>query len=144
MTLSKSKPPTKPRYDWAPIVEAAIQNPGEWIREDDPLRPSTNAHQIRRGSPLIFEPNGAFDAVNRKDGLYVRYLGVPIKPWTYYDDERDFATIERTFDPDRFPDDTPQSFIDRAELHTPRKFLKRERKARGATFSTSDPERGTL
>lgn len=113
-------------YDWTLIAEAAVQNPGEWICEDGE-RPSTTAHSIRRGTPSIFDPPGAFDAVTRKDGLYVRYLGVPLRAWIYYDDARDFLSIERTIDPERFPEGTPDRFVDFAELHTPKKAIKRER-----------------
>lgn len=131
MTLTKKTLPTKSRYDWTLLAEAAVQNPGEWICEDDEDRPATNGHQIRRGTPAAFDPPGAFDAVRRADGTYVRYLGVPIRPWVFWEDDRDFASIERTIDPERFPEGTPARFVELASLHTPRKAIKRERAARG-------------
>lgn len=132
MQITKETPPNSRRYDWSLLVEAAVQNPCEWICEKD-WHPSTTAYSIRRGMPLAFDPSGSFDALVRKDGLYVRYLGVPIVPWIYYDDERSFQDLKRTIDPDLFPDDEATNrFRPIAELHTPRKAIKRERRAREA------------
>lgn len=128
MTISKRDAPKPERYDWTLLAEMAVQNPGEWFCEDDPDRPSTNSHQIRRGTPGIFSPAGAFDAVSRKEGLYIRYLGVPVEPWVYWDDNRKFDEIARTVDPARFPESTPEPTVDFLLLHTPSKAIKRERK----------------
>lgn len=129
MPLTTDKRPLgRARYDWYPFREACMQQPGQWIKEDDPDRPKTTGHQIRNGSPALFLA-GAFDAVYRKDGTYVCYLGVPVEPWQPWAETR-FEDLERTYDPDRFPEETPTEFVDAAEANTPEKTIKRERKRR--------------
>ena len=111
------------RYDWHPFREVCMRNPMEWFCEDDPDRPKTSPFLIRRGSPLIFRPNGAFDSVTRKsEGLFIRYVGVPVEWWPAWD-ERDFHDVIRTFDPALFPPvDLPDDFRAMAEALTPEEF----------------------
>lgn len=129
MRFSIDKAPTAPaeRYDWGLFRDAALQHPGVWICEDGDDRPSTTAHQMRRGTPSALLVCGAFDAVVRKhEGTFLRYVGIPVAPvapWEMSSD--DFTkTLERTFDPDLFPAGTPDLFYAFAERDTP-KHLKR-------------------
>lgn len=129
MTLSKPAVVRSAPYDWHLFRDMCLQNPGEWICEDDPDRPTTTPYQIRRGQPVAFDPPGAFDAMYRKnEGTFVRYVGVPVEPWAYYEGAK-FDDLERTFDPDRFPESTPADFVALATVHTPAKFIKRDRKS---------------
>lgn len=130
MTVKKIDAPTQLRYDWTPLAIAAVSDPGQWYCEDDPDRPKTNSHQIRRGTPAVFDPPGAFDAISRKSGTYVRYLGVPLRPWISWEEGEDFETLERTLDPELFPAETSARFVAFATAHTPAKAIKRERKRR--------------
>lgn len=101
MTIAKRTPRNAERYDWTEIKILAMSEPGSWFVEEDPSRPKTTAHDIRRGSPKLFEPAGSFDALSRSDGLYLRYLGVPLYPWRPGEgDPRTFDELERTTDPD--------------------------------------------
>lgn len=101
MTIAKRTPRNAERYDWTELKIIAMSDPGSWFVEDDPSRPKTTAHDIRRGSPKVFEPAGTFDALNRSDGLYIRYLGTPLYPWRPSEgDPRTFDDLERTTDLD--------------------------------------------
>lgn len=125
------------KYDWRPLRRICMENPGQWFKEDDPDRPKTTGHQIRDGSPAIFQA-GAFDAAYRKEGTFVRYLGVPLEPWYGWDPDT-FERMERTLDPELFPAHVSPEFRSAATAYTPGKAIKRERKRRAAQAST-DPE----
>ena len=98
----KRAPKRAYNYDYSEVIILAKGDPGEWYVEDDPARSKITAHDIRRGMPLAFGPAGSFDALQRKDGLYLRYLGAPVYPWCpELGDPRTFDQLERTFDEDR-------------------------------------------
>lgn len=101
----ENRSPRNNSYDWSEIAILAESSPGEWFVETSPDRPRTTARDIRRGTPKVFLPAGSFDALQRKDGLYIRYLGVPLYPWKpWLGDPRSFDTLERTLKPHQFPD----------------------------------------
>lgn len=111
--IEKTKPRQKYGYNYSELIDAAKAEPGEWFRDDSPDVPKITAHDIRHGSPRAFAPAGSFDAVVRKDGLYVRFLGVPVYPWMWLlGDPREFRTLERTTDPDLYPDENVKWSID--------------------------------
>lgn len=120
MALTPHKRNYRRGYDWNLFRETCMASPGEWFREDDPDRPTTNATQIRNGTPKVFEPAGAFDAdYSKSEGTFIRYVGVPIEPWApWMGDDRSFADVVRTFDPSAFPADTPRTIVALAEAHT--------------------------
>lgn len=130
MTITQKAPATRESYDWNLLAEAAISAAGKWVCEDGP-RPKTTAHSIRRGTPRAFDPPGSFEAIDRKDGLYVRYIGVPITPWNQWEEgHRPLADEERTFDPAFFPPETATATVDRALRLTPEKVIKKKRARR--------------
>lgn len=124
----KTSPPAPPEsYDWVLFRNTVLEFPGVWIQDDDEGRPSTTAYQIRRGSPTVLGGCGIFDAVVRKkEGLYLRYVGIPttpIQPWEMSTDDF-LKTVVRTFDPALFPEGTPELFRAYAERFTSKHLIR--------------------
>lgn len=77
-----STPTLRRSTDWPAVTAMLRAAPGQWHELHDP--PMTSSTDIRRGSPQVFAPAGAFDAVTRGTGprrrLFLRYVGEPTVP----------------------------------------------------------------
>jgi hypothetical protein len=111
MIIKAQTTPVRPTYDHAALAAAAVFEPGSWFSDDDEAYPNTAPGQIRRGAMKDYRPAGAFTA-RRIDGrIHVAFLGVPKRPWDPTGEEP-FDRLERTLNPDRCPEGTPEVLLE--------------------------------
>lgn len=111
MIIEAKERATRATYNHQPLTDAALTKPGSFFTDDADDYPNTSPGQIRRGAMKDYRPAGAWTAKRIEGRVYVAFIGVPKRPWSP-DDGLAFDSLERTLNPDRCPEGTPERVLE--------------------------------
>lgn len=140
------------KYDHAALAAEAMKHPGCWVTDDDENVPQVTSTHIRQARLVDYRPAGAFTTRRRtvegRQRFDIRFIGVPIEPWLpphLGGDGRAFNDLQRTLDPRKMPEGTPEHVVqiaqDLLDAVTGGAEAKPHKKHKAATDDESKPEK---